>query len=104
MPLVDADGVVPIAQEFVAGETLRGAIAANRIRPIEALTIAAQVVSALEAASAAGIARRDVKPENVMIRQDVLVKLLDFGLASFGDGESRPSGLVRTAKYVSRHR
>ena len=97
----EAGGTHFIAQEFVGGETLRSAIAAKRIRPVEALRIASQVASALEAASAAGIAHRDVKPENVMIRPDGLVKLLDFGLASHGDGESRPPGLMGTAKYVS---
>ena len=97
----EAGGTHFIAQEFVAGETLRTAISQKRLQPIEAMKIAAQIASALEAAGAAGIAHRDVKPENVMVRPDGLVKLLDFGLASHGERESRPARLIGTAKYVS---
>ena len=64
----------------MAGETLRLRIAA---RPTfrEALDIAIQVASALNAAHARGIVHRDIKPENVMLRPDGVVKVLDFGLA-----------------------
>jgi serine/threonine protein kinase/tricorn protease-like protein len=70
-----------IVTEYVEGETLREHIKRGKLSLAEALEIARQVASALEAAHAAGIVHRDIKPENVMLRGDGLVKVLDFGLA-----------------------
>jgi serine/threonine-protein kinase len=70
-----------IATEFVDGETLREHMAKTRMTIGEVLDVAAQIASALQAAHEAGIVHRDVKPENVMLRRDHLVKVLDFGLA-----------------------
>jgi serine/threonine protein kinase len=70
-----------IATEFIDGETLREHSAGRAVSFSEALDIATQVASALEAAHTAGIVHRDIKPENVMLRRDRIVKVLDFGLA-----------------------
>jgi len=70
-----------IATEFVQGRTLREIIEGKKMEAPEALGIAAQIAGALAAAHAAGIVHHDIKPENVMVRRDGLVKLLDFGLA-----------------------
>ncbi len=75
------DGQQFIAMEFVEGETLRQRLAGRAVTLREALDLAIQVASALSAAHAAGVVHRDVKPENVMLRPDGLVKVLDFGLA-----------------------
>ncbi|HZB43965.1 MAG TPA: protein kinase [Pyrinomonadaceae bacterium] len=70
-----------IATEFVDGVTLRERMAGAPLPMSEVLDVAAQVASALQAAHEAGIVHRDVKPENVMLRHDGFVKVLDFGLA-----------------------
>jgi serine/threonine protein kinase len=70
-----------IVSEYVTGRTLREKLDEATISVDEALDIALQMASALSAAHAAGIVHRDFKPENVMVRPDGLVKVLDFGLA-----------------------
>ncbi|MDQ6787335.1 MAG: protein kinase [Acidobacteriota bacterium] len=73
-----------IATEFIEGETLRARMKrVGNDAPLglrEMLDIAAQIAAALNAAHAAGIIHRDIKPENIMLREDGLVKVLDFGL------------------------
>jgi serine/threonine protein kinase/tetratricopeptide (TPR) repeat protein len=76
------DGPTPfIATEFIDGITLRKRMKKGRITLSEAVETAIQIASALDAAHQAGIVHRDVKPENVMVRKDGYVKVLDFGLA-----------------------
>ncbi|HXI92826.1 MAG TPA: serine/threonine-protein kinase, partial [Blastocatellia bacterium] len=105
-----------IATEFIDGETLREYNAGRAMNLDEALDIATQIASALEAAHAAGIVHRDIKPENVMLRRDRLVKVLDFGLAKLAlppvstvDPEAQtrsvvvtnPGVLMGTVQYMS---
>ncbi len=88
-------GQVFIAMEYVEGRTLKELITVNRTPstvnriPIpEVLDIAMQIASGLAAAHAKGIVHRDVKPQNIVIDRDGLVKILDFGLAKL-QGASR---------------
>jgi serine/threonine protein kinase len=83
-----SDGQHYIAMELVEGQTLRVRLHSERISIKDALHIATQIAAALGAAHAAGILHRDVKPENVMLRTDGLIKVLDFGLANPTDGIS----------------
>ena len=74
----EADGLNFIATEFVEGQTL--ASLRQKLSLRELLSIMAQVTEALSAAHQAGIIHRDIKPDNVMVRPDGYVKVLDFGL------------------------
>ena len=75
------DDIHFIATEFVAGQTLRQQMKNSSLNLADALDIAVQIASALVAAHDAGIVRGDIKPENIMIRNDGYVKVLDFGIA-----------------------
>ncbi len=70
-----------IAAEFIDGKALTHHISQDKISLESVLDISIQIVSALKTAHSAGIVHRDVKPDNVMIRRDGIVKVLDFGLA-----------------------
>ena len=108
-----ADGRRFIVMEHVDGATLR-ALHRDRLDVPRALEISRQLAEGLTAAHEAGVVHRDVKPENVMVRADGLVKILDFGLAkimpesamALGEATrsvdaSLPGGVVGTVQYMS---
>jgi serine/threonine protein kinase len=79
-----------LVMELVEGEDLASRLERDSTIPVdEALKIAMQIASGLEAAHEQGIIHRDLKPANVRIDANGTVKILDFGLArAFGDPES----------------
>ena len=74
-----------IAMELVAGKTLRELMKSGLLPIRQILDIATQVAEGLTKAHDAGITHRDLKPENLMVTEDGLVKILDFGLAKLID-------------------
>ena len=100
-----ADGrTLYLAMEYVPGRTLRDLLhERTRLRPREALDIIEGVLSGLAAAHSAGIAHRDVKPENVLLGAASSVKVADFGLARLlSDATHTKSGLlIGTAAYLA---
>ncbi|REJ79310.1 MAG: hypothetical protein DWQ47_00790 [Acidobacteria bacterium] len=104
-----------IALEYIEGETL-SMFLKKKLSFEKALDIATQIASALDAAHSAGIVHRDIKPDNVMIRPDGVVKILDFGIAKLTekpepevDSEEKtavqvntsPGMIIGTANYMS---
>ncbi len=101
-----------IVMELVTGRTLRAVIAeGNSAETL--LSLGSQMAKALSAAHAAGITHRDIKPDNIMVRDDGYVKVLDFGLARLlptktNDSEAAtlaqqtmPGTLMGTVAYMS---
>jgi hypothetical protein len=79
--LEESDDTTALVMELVEGEDLSRRIARGAIPIREALRIAEQVASALDAAHEHGIVHRDLKPANIKLRPDGTAKVLDFGLA-----------------------
>ena len=99
----DGESVL-IVMEYVAGETLRDAIAAGPLPVDEALEIMGDVAAALDHAHAHGVVHRDVKPANILVRRrDGAAKLADLGIATAAEGTriTRSGMVLGTAAYMS---
>ena len=93
-----------IAMEYVQGRTLRQLLnERGRLNAREALDIMAGVLTGLAAAHDAGLAHRDVKPENVLLTASGTVKVADFGLARSVAGAVQTKGgmVIGTAAYLA---
>jgi tetratricopeptide (TPR) repeat protein/predicted Ser/Thr protein kinase len=102
-----------IVMEYVQGRTLRE-LCAEGMGVERSIECSSQIGRALGAAHAAGIVHRDIKPDNVMVRDDGYAKILDFGLAlqsPLGDAANlegnesgpltQPGQVLGTIKYMS---
>ena len=98
-----------IVMEYVEGQTLRdilrGAENGRKILPERALSIAGDVLSALDYSHRSGIIHRDIKPANVMMTPSGQVKVMDFGIArAIADTSSamtQTAAVIGTAQYLS---
>jgi tetratricopeptide (TPR) repeat protein len=91
-----------IAMGWYGGETLKERLRRGPIPVAEVIDVAAQIANALAAAHRAGIIHRDVKPSNVLIAGDGLVKLVDFGIAKVvGTDLTREGATLGTVAYMS---
>ena len=95
----ETDGAHFIATEFIDGQTLALRMAHTRMELPEILDVSIQTAGALQAAHVAGIVHRDIKPDNIMLRPDGIVKVLDFGLAKLTE-ISRQSSLTPAKSQI----
>ncbi len=91
----EAGGYFYLLMEFVDGVNLRQLIQSRRLTPDEAMEIITPVCDALQAAHERGIVHRDVKPENLLIDRNGMVKIADFGIARMMD-EPTVEGISHT--------
>lgn len=104
-----ADGRAYLAMEYVEGETLREWLKARGPMPIAMVVEAMKQASAgLDAAHAAGVIHRDIKPGNIMISEKgdgLAIKVLDFGIAARKEADviemSRTKDVIGTVLYMS---
>ena len=95
-----------IVMEHLGGGTLAERISAGPLPPEQVHDIARQLLAALDAAHAAGVIHRDVKPSNILLSTDGVAKLADFGIAKDdARGDRTAIGLVvGTATYMAPER
>ena len=98
------DGIYYMVMEYVRGRALRDLLnAQGRLEPAQAAEVLRQTLVALEHAHRRGIVHRDVKPENILVTTEGVVKVADFGLArAFADGRQTQAGTVTgTVQYLA---
>jgi len=102
--LGQAKGFKFITMEFVEGRDLRAVLRERgKLPPEETVRIIAQVCRALEAAHAAGVVHRDLKPQNIMLDTKDRVYVMDFGIAHSLEtpGMTQTGALMGTPEYMS---
>lgn len=103
----DSGQTIPyIVMEYVEGQTLRDILRDGRkILPERALSITADILSALDYSHRSGIIHRDIKPANVMLTPSGQVKVMDFGIAraiaDASSGMTQTASVIGTAQYLS---
>lgn len=98
------DGMPWFVMEYVTGVTLRTVLQRGSLPDDSLLSVATQIAAGLEYAHARHVVHRDLKPENVLLTDDGVVKIIDFGLASVAQvrsdaGASQP--LRGTPRYMA---
>ena len=100
----EEDGSAFLVMELVPGEALSTVLERERVLSTDrVLDIVAQTASALQAAHAAGLVHRDIKPGNLLITPDGRVKITDFGIARIADQVplTATGQVMGTVQYLS---
>ena len=100
----EEEGSAFLVMELVPGEALSTILERDRVLPTDkVLDIVAQTASALQAAHAAGLVHRDIKPGNLLITPDGRVKITDFGIARIADQVplTATGQVMGTVQYLS---
>jgi eukaryotic-like serine/threonine-protein kinase len=98
------DGIYYMVMEYVAGRSVRELLNEQGVlAPAQAADVLEQTLAALQHAHRQGIVHRDVKPENLMVTRDGVVKVADFGLArALADAQITEAGTVTgTVQYLA---
>jgi len=98
----DDEGVL-IVMEYVEGEPLSRMLRRGPLRPEEVAAMVRDLGDALDHAHKQGVVHRDVKPANVLVREDGVTKLADLGIATASDGTkiTRSGTVLGTAAYMA---
>jgi serine/threonine-protein kinase len=98
-------GVYYITMEYVEGKSLKELISTRGRLPVAAtLTVAKQLCRALEVAHEQGIIHRDIKPQNMVVEPDGVLKVMDFGIARLAkrqSGMTQQGVVVGTPEYMA---
>ena len=99
----EADGSYFIVMEYVEGKTLKELIRGRGPCPIPvAIAYTRQILSGLRYAHRNGVVHRDIKPHNVIVDPEGVVKVTDFGIARAGASQMTEEGaIIGTAQYLS---
>ncbi|HRN54641.1 MAG TPA: protein kinase, partial [Gemmatimonadaceae bacterium] len=105
--LGERDGLYFITMEFVEGTSLKQLIRARGKLPLAvALSVGKQLARALEIAHEQGIVHRDIKPQNMVVEPDGVLKVMDFGIARLvsrpqDSGVTQAGAIIGTPEYMA---
>ncbi len=95
-------GHVPyLVMELLAGQSLAALLQHGVLSARRTLQILAQVTAALGEAHSLGIVHRDIKPDNILLVEKDLVKVIDFGVARLRGSATRPSDVLGTPAFIA---
>jgi serine/threonine-protein kinase len=98
----EQEGIFYIAMEFIQGTTLHELLTEQRILPADDIVqYSRQICRGLDYAHSHGIVHRDVKPANIMITANGMVKIMDFGIAKAGGSMTSTGQVLGTPNYMA---